>query len=155
MINYPSLVEIEPLVNGDVPIPLNPYQYDAVRMGQPISPTIEMMFTNHASEPCDNLIFVCKLTGRRWMLKFRNEGKLTDADFEVIEYRWPVEQMLHKALRKGQLLFNILFQLRPDLAELLRGSPSDPFYNDNNIPKALRLICTEEQLKKVDLKWFC
>ena len=39
-------------------------------------------------------------------------------------------------LRRGQAFFNALRRLRPDLAEQLRTSGSDPFYNDAQIPMA-------------------
>ena len=33
-----------------------------------------------------------------------------------------------RGLRQGQLLANMLRELRPDLADMLRGSELDPFY---------------------------
>lgn len=36
--------------------------------------------------------------------------------------------------RAGQGAFNLLCNVRPDLAELLRGSEFDPFHNNNRLP---------------------
>lgn len=36
--------------------------------------------------------------------------------------------------RKGQAAFNGLLQVRPDLAELVRGGILDPFHDDNRLP---------------------
>lgn len=34
--------------------------------------------------------------------------------------------------RKGQTYFNVLHDVRPDLAELIRGTSIDPFYRECN-----------------------
>lgn len=36
--------------------------------------------------------------------------------------------------RIGQGAFNLLVRVRPDIAEMLRGSDFDPFHNDNRLP---------------------
>lgn len=36
--------------------------------------------------------------------------------------------------RAGQHAFNVLYQLRPDLAEMVRASSFDPFYVDGRLP---------------------
>lgn len=38
--------------------------------------------------------------------------------------------------RRGQAWFNALHELRPDLANEIRGTDIDPFYNDNKLPDA-------------------
>jgi hypothetical protein len=43
-------------------------------------------------------------------------------------------------LREGQCLFNTLYQLYPELADSLRGTEFDPFYNDKIIDKFLKYI---------------
>lgn len=35
--------------------------------------------------------------------------------------------------RTGQTAFNILVQVRPDIAEMVRGSLYDPFYQDSRL----------------------
>lgn len=35
--------------------------------------------------------------------------------------------------RIGQSAFNLLYRVRPDLAEMLRGSDFDPFYKNENL----------------------
>lgn len=35
--------------------------------------------------------------------------------------------------RRGQAYFNILHLMRPDLAERVRGTPMDPFHQDDKI----------------------
>lgn len=39
--------------------------------------------------------------------------------------------------RSGQALFNHLVNVRPDIAEVLRASPVDPFYDDDLVPPFL------------------
>lgn len=36
--------------------------------------------------------------------------------------------------RAGQATFNLLVRVRPDLAEMVRGSDFDPFYDDARLP---------------------
>jgi len=36
-------------------------------------------------------------------------------------------------MRPGQITFNGLADLRPDLAEKITGTSADPFYNDGNL----------------------
>jgi len=36
--------------------------------------------------------------------------------------------------RSGQYAFNLLVKVRPDIAELLRGSDFDPFHDDSRLP---------------------
>lgn len=36
-------------------------------------------------------------------------------------------------LRKGQLAFNYLTEIKPDLANEIRGTYADPFYDDEKI----------------------
>jgi hypothetical protein len=42
--------------------------------------------------------------------------------------------------RRGQTVFNVLYQLRPDLAERIRTTDLDPFYLDNRVPWTLAWI---------------
>jgi|DEB19_MinimDraft_3_1074340.scaffolds.fasta_scaffold01263_9 hypothetical protein len=37
-------------------------------------------------------------------------------------------------LRRGQLLFTILREVRPDLSEKIRSTSLDPFYLDSSLP---------------------
>lgn len=41
-----------------------------------------------------------------------------------------------KGIRKGQAWFNRLYELRPDLADSIRGGPLDPFYDDKLLKNA-------------------
>lgn len=36
--------------------------------------------------------------------------------------------------RTGQKAFNLLSRVRPDIAELVRGSDMDPFHRDDRLP---------------------
>ena len=42
--------------------------------------------------------------------------------------------------RKGQAYFNYLYQLHPDVANEIRETEYDPFYNDSQIEKFLNKI---------------
>lgn len=41
------------------------------------------------------------------------------------------ERAVHHNQRMGQILFNILCILRPDISETIRATPNDPFYADS------------------------
>lgn len=47
-------------------------------------------------------------------------------------------------IRKGQKAFNDLYQVDPDIANLIRGTINDPFYNDKRLPDFYKKI---EELK--------
>jgi len=53
---------------------------------------------------------------------------------------WKIYQTEHPSQRQGQTLFNFLYLRRRDLAEKLRGSQIDPFYNDENIHATKKFI---------------
>lgn len=44
------------------------------------------------------------------------------------------------AWRVGQTHFNVLWQLRPDLADAARGTQLDPFHRDDRVPAFLRWL---------------
>ena len=48
--------------------------------------------------------------------------------------------LLYSKWRKGQAYFNYLYQLHPDVADEIRGTEYDPFYNDSRIEKFLNKI---------------
>lgn len=47
---------------------------------------------------------------------------------------WTNARRVNNLTRVGQHYFNSLGFHRPDIAEVVRGSTFDPFYNDNNLP---------------------
>lgn len=47
------------------------------------------------------------------------------------------------ARREGQTYFNMLDEYRPDLAEKIRCSIRDPFFNDSKIPEFLEFVKRE------------
>jgi hypothetical protein len=63
------------------------------------------------------------------MSKFKS---VVDAWFEAID--------LHPSWRRGQALFNVLHDYNPALAEQLRVSDANPFYDDANLTSALSFI---------------
>jgi hypothetical protein len=51
------------------------------------------------------------------------------------EFWKAVQAGLDKGWRKGQAMFNALYALEPDLANIIRGQYGvDPFYRDDFIP---------------------
>ena len=48
-----------------------------------------------------------------------------------------------KAQRYGQWLFNSLYSVRPDIANRIRTSINDPFYQDNRVPAFLEAVAKE------------
>lgn len=55
---------------------------------------------------------------------------------EILD-RWYAVQMQNPKWRSGQALFNALLEVRPELAEQIRATIMDPFYQDFRIPKVL------------------
>ena len=45
-----------------------------------------------------------------------------------------------KAQRYGQIYFNTLLSIQPEIAEKLRGSVNDPFYRDSVPPHVHQLV---------------
>lgn len=45
-------------------------------------------------------------------------------------------------IRRGQFAFNLLNLVRPDLADQIRGTGNDPFYDNNVIPRMLAWVAT-------------
>ena len=53
---------------------------------------------------------------------------------------------LYKDWRKGQCYFNVLHRLHSELANEIRGSYIDPFYDDSKIELFLTYISDETRL---------
>jgi hypothetical protein len=59
------------------------------------------------------------------------------------------EAILNSSLqRAGQAYFNLLNEVRPDLAEYVRGTLYDPFYRDARIPEFLAFIASRWDMPK-------
>lgn len=48
----------------------------------------------------------------------------------------------HGRYRSGQAYFNVLSDMRPDLAERFTGKEFDPYYDDTKIPAFLTSVCS-------------
>lgn len=46
-----------------------------------------------------------------------------------------------KRWRRGQAYFNVLDDVRPDLADQVRAMALDPFHNDDKVPQFLAWVC--------------
>ena len=49
-------------------------------------------------------------------------------------------RVANRAWRKGQTLFNALYEIYPELADEMRGTQFDPFYDDSRFHIALSWI---------------
>ena len=49
----------------------------------------------------------------------------------------------NSAWRCGQVLFNYLYTVNPDLADKIRGTELDPFYNDARIRDCINFLKSE------------
>lgn len=47
---------------------------------------------------------------------------------------------IHGNLRLGQHMFHLLYELHPKIADNIRGTNNDPFYNNNNIENFLKKL---------------
>ena len=54
------------------------------------------------------------------------------------KYLKAISNPFHGQQRKGQYAFNTLYSYRPDLANMIRGTSIDPFYNDEILPYFLK-----------------
>ena len=62
---------------------------------------------------------------------------------EFSEYFKTVSSMVveHPEWRIGQTYFNVLLDFYPNIAEEVRGTEFDPFYQDGQIEKFLAFVC--------------
>lgn len=65
--------------------------------------------------------------------------KTTDDFFRVYEK----ELKERPGLRHGQTAFNALARVHPRLANALRGTHDDPFYDDNRLPRFFARVTSE------------
>ena len=64
-----------------------------------------------------------------WMLKMK-----ASLIFDLIKIKEKILYYINiENLRKGQSLFNAVYAIRPDIADSLRGTDKDCFYNDEKI----------------------
>lgn len=64
-------------------------------------------------------------------------SKMTFAAF-LFAYSTSIRK--HPHLRCGQYMCNLLYEVRPDLADRIRGTAIDPFYLDERIPDFLSYV---------------
>ncbi len=64
--------------------------------------------------------------------------KLTKQQVDSLKEK--VENSNSAFLRKGQMYFNELYEMNPQLADSIRSSSCDPFYDDSRIDKFLNKI---------------
>jgi len=50
-------------------------------------------------------------------------------------------QAHHEEWRVGQTMFNVLYEVRPDLSEQIRTTPLDPFYMDDASTPEFQSVC--------------
>ena len=53
-----------------------------------------------------------------------------------------------KEQRLGQWAFNILYEMYPNIADKIRGTDCDPFYNDSKIPNFLKRLLDFVDMEK-------
>ncbi len=46
--------------------------------------------------------------------------------------------------REGQTWFNVLYEQHPEIADDIRGTILDPFYNDENLPRFFNFLTKQE-----------
>lgn len=63
---------------------------------------------------------------------------MTFAEFLIAVERWKQDAPL--SWRKGQYAFNLLHEVRPLLAEMVRFAPFDPFNRDGVLPEFLTFV---------------
>ena len=77
-------------------------------------------------------------------------------DYYRFLVEWPGRNKGAEALwRPGQRFFNVLAEYHPELAEKIRGTDIDPFYDDHKIKDAIEFLvknwyetCMKEEQEK-------
>ena len=71
----------------------------------------------------------------------KNLNKITKLSKQQIDIlKAKVENEDHTHIRKGQMYFNELYKINPQLADSIRSSSFDPFYDDDKIERFLNKI---------------
>lgn len=67
---------------------------------------------------------------------------LLNSDMTYSEFldMWRSTCRTEPVLRPGQALMNLLFEVRPDLYDVVNMSALDPFYTDEPLPRVLTLL---------------
>ena len=70
---------------------------------------------------------------------------VTQADMKLRQFWWCVGYYAanHPEERRGQATFNVLYRIRPDLSERIRGTALDAFYKNERLD-AMCLFIEEE-----------
>lgn len=66
--------------------------------------------------------------------------KLTNKEY--ISFREQVKDILEEypMLRRGQVMFNVLSEIKPEMARDIMDTDKDPFYDDSKIPEFIKYI---------------
>ena len=78
--------------------------------------------------------------------------KLNTKEFNTLCKATFAEQLSQPYLRLGQCFFNTLHETHPDLANSVRGTINDPFYNSNKLKEFFIAIVSEDTIKEMDLE---
>lgn len=60
--------------------------------------------------------------------------------FAAFLFAYTTSKRKHSAQRAGQYWFNLLHEVRPELANRIRGTEIDPFYIDERVPMFISYI---------------
>lgn len=63
--------------------------------------------------------------------------------------KWTLYMADNPKLRKGQSIFNLMYDLYPQIANKYRATNLDPFYNDENINHFIEKCLTEINKKGI------
>lgn len=87
-----------------------------------------------------------------YVQSLKNKNTLTDSkmdfskmildaeDYKTLLKKVVVMQVENPSLRQGQAFFNSLLDLHPDIAETIRGTEYDCFYNDDKVYDVLKIL---------------
>lgn len=76
--------------------------------------------------------------------------KLTKDELEKLNELTKQTLKNNSHLRAGQTLFNELYTLKPELADSIRGTNCDPYYNNKRIPAFFEAILSEEAMANLN-----
>lgn len=73
-------------------------------------------------------------------LNYLEDKKLSFQEWNRLMTLYTELKSKYPEWRSGQALFNALYMKYPHIADKLRGTVNDPFYNDDNIKNCLEIL---------------
>ena len=74
--------------------------------------------------------------------------KITREHLIFLQHELEQTLIIRTEFRRGQAFFNLLHFYEPDIADEIRGTKLDPFYDDSRLEKLYNYITEEDKLEE-------